>query len=132
MGKVASSATNSSTTCDTEPQMHKKPTAPRKAIAIKCKAAKVPKPRRPYKSMDQQKLVLKHEQFQAKLQLAQKRMENVKAKFDRFEAEIKLRSTAITTNHQAESGSDDEDDNASDIEANNTVQPLQRQQSTTL
>lgn len=108
MGKVASCSNNSATNAKSESETQQVGKSPRKALAVTFKTSGVPKPRRPYKSMVQSKLLMKHELFHGKLQLAQKRMENVKAKFDRFEAEIKLRSTAVTLGEQGEGDSVDE------------------------
>ena len=64
--------------------------------------------------MDQAKLVKKHGEMHQKLQLAQKRMESVKTKFDRFDAERKLRATVATHDENAQAASDAESDTKSD------------------
>ena len=100
--KLPTRAATSGMKCKKTPPVPAKPPVWPFASRMGKVASNVPKPRRPYKSMDQAKLVKKHGEMHQKLQLAQKRMENVKTKFDRFDAERKLRATVATHDENAQ------------------------------
>ena len=112
--KLPTRAATSGMKCKKTPPVPAKPPVWPFASRMGKVASNVPKPRRPYKSMDQAKLVKKHGEMHQKLQLAQKRMENVKTKFDRFDAERKLRATVATHDENAQAASDTKSDTKSD------------------
>lgn len=112
MGKAASSTNPPKG--DTLTETVKTARAPRKAISHK--KGSVPKPRRPYKSMAQEKLVTKHQQAYEKASVARQRLEKLEIKVNRFDAELKLRATAAVDEGAAD-GYGSSDSSVEDSEA---------------